>query len=135
MLSLGDAGWAELTAVNAEINARPYRVDLERYGRLDHWTPIDAAGGDCEDYAIAKQLALLGRGWPLAALRLATCWVETGGFHAVLTVDTADGTYVLDNRFTEPMPWEVLRRRGYRFDRRQAAQGRGWVQVREPRLA
>ena len=129
MLALTPERWGELVAVNARVNRRPYRVDLALYGRDDHWTPIAEAGGDCEDYSLAKQAELLALGWPLEALRLATCHTERGDYHAVLTVDTDAGTYVLDNRRAEPTPWEDLSRAGYRFDRRQAVAGRGWVKV------
>lgn len=129
MLTLGEAGWAQISEVNTEVNRRPYRVDMDLYGKPDHWTPIGPAGGDCEDFALRKQAELVAKGWPLRCLRLATCWVETGGYHAVLTVDTDRGTYVLDNRHPEPMPWDLLTRLGYRWDRRQAAEGRGWVKV------
>lgn len=121
---------AELEGVNREINALPYRADIERYGRPEFWAEVDQDGGDCEDFARRKRHELLQLGWPPSALRLATCWDEMGGYHAVLTVDTDRGTLVLDNRFPRPERWEDLSVHGYRWDRRQAGDGgRGWVAI------
>lgn len=126
MLSLTDQRWRELQSVQAEINARVgYRTDLDLYGRPDLWVVADREG-DCEDYALAKRQALLGLGWPVQALRLALCVTEAGQAHAVLTVDTDQGCYVLDNRFPEVAAWTAL---PYRWTVRQAAGGPSWVAI------
>lgn len=135
MLTRTAALMAKLATVNAEVNRLPYRSDATLYGRPDFWTDIEAAGaGDCEDYALAKRARLLAAGWPPSAVRLATCWTERDEYHAVLTVDLqgAEGaeTWVLDNRFGRVQAAADLVRIGYRWDRRQAPAGRGWVQIR-----
>lgn len=126
MLTLTSERWAQLQAVQADINARVgYRADLDLYGRAEVWAVADRAG-DCEDYALAKRAALLALGWPVAALRLATCQTEHGEPHAVLTLDTDRGAYVLDNRHGLVMAWADL---PYRWLQRQAAGGRAWASI------
>lgn len=117
--------FAELEQVNAEVNALPYVDDAARYGEPEFWERIDAGGGDCEDYALGKLNALLARGWPIAALRLACCYVETGEYHGVLLADLGGQTYVLDNRHPRVMEYNLM---NYKFDRWQKAGGsREWV--------
>jgi len=130
VLILTDPLMAELEAVNAEVNALPYVADPTRWGADEFWAEIDQAGGDCEDFSIAKRNRLLALGFPAKPLRLATCQTETGEGHAVLTVDTDQGTLVLDNRFPAVLPFERLTALGYRWISRQAGDGgRGWVKI------
>ena len=118
---------SDLTEVNAECNAFPYKADAERYGSPDFWAEADAGGSDCEDFALAKLHRLLDRGWHIDDLRLACCYVETGEYHAVLEVATDDGPRILDNRHQWPMTLEQLRTIGYKPDRIQAHGGsRKW---------
>lgn len=111
-------------AVNADVR---YRCDLSLYGKLDHWARPVGGQGDCEDYALEKLARLEARGWPRATLRLATCWTELGEYHAVLTVDTDHGTYVLDNRYPRPVPWDEV---PYRWDRREDPTTGQWHLIR-----
>lgn len=69
----------------------------------DRWELIEHnKQGDCEDMALTKRDILMTWGWPAGSLRPAICTIDrTGGtdsqLHAVLTVDTDAGTYVLGN--------------------------------------
>jgi predicted transglutaminase-like cysteine proteinase len=124
MLALTRERWRQLETVQGEVNARVgYRTDLSLYGVEELWTVADRLG-DCEDFALAKRRALLALGWPVTALRLAVCTLPTGEGHAVLTVDTDRGVYVLDNRRPFVEPWAAL---PYTWSKRQAAGGPGWV--------
>jgi predicted transglutaminase-like cysteine proteinase len=126
MFPLTGERWRELEAVQADVNARVgYRTDLSLYGVEELWTVADRQG-DCEDYALAKRRALLARGWPVSALRLAVCTTSSGEGHAVLTVDTDQGVYVLDNRRPFVEPWAAL---PYTWIKRQSANGPGWVSI------
>jgi predicted transglutaminase-like cysteine proteinase len=92
-------------------------------------------GGDCEDLALAARQKLLARGWPLGALRIAVGWTEQGEYHTVLSVDVttksgAAQTYILDGRQRRVESWTALKRQGYRWDRRQTANGGDWVAIR-----
>jgi predicted transglutaminase-like cysteine proteinase len=86
------------TRVNADVR---YRADAALYDIDEFWTVAEHEG-DCEDYALAKRKLLTEQGYG-DACRLATCWVETGEYHAVLVVTTDKGDYVLDNRHPYPM--------------------------------
>lgn len=116
----------DLTIVNTKVNQFPYKSDPSRFGSLEQWEEIDIEGGDCEDFAIGKLRMLLGRGWSIQQLRLATCWVETGEYHAVLLVDIGEETWVLDNRYPFPMEHDLL---PYKWDKLQIAGTRKWEQA------
>ena len=108
-----------LTQVNSDINRMPYVAEMGD----DDWTPIVPSGGDCDSYATAKFQALADLGWPIEELRLATCWVETGGYHAVLLVDLSGQTWVLDNRYPLPMEFNLL---NYKWHKLQIAGTEEW---------
>ncbi len=70
-----DGHEAALEMVNAAINDNvTWKEDREHWGAEDYWaTPaelIGSAGGDCEDYAIAKYYLLKELGVPIARLRI-----------------------------------------------------------------
>jgi predicted transglutaminase-like cysteine proteinase len=97
----GQDRMSQLTAVNTRINAAYYVGDERNWGVPDYWaTPFEfmARDGDCEDYAIAKYLALKALGLDPAAMRIVIVDdLDLGQPHAVLTVDTGGHTLVLDN--------------------------------------
>lgn len=115
----------KLHRVNVEFNSSTkYISDAEQYDKEDFWVSNNAGKGDCEDYALAKRRRLrdIFQG-NKDCFRIATCWVEgedgekgTGGKHAVLTVETDQGTYVLDNRHPEVMAYPDL---PYRWFKRE----------------
>lgn len=88
-------------AVHRMMNARPYKDDLSQFGRSDYWqTPFAfwRDGGDCEDYAIAKYLALRVLGFSEAELRLTIMTSRARRqVHAVLLVAVGADWYVADN--------------------------------------
>ena len=95
---------------------------MEHYGKRDYWCIPQGGFGDCEDFALAKKRALENQGVPSC---LATCWTETGGYHAVLVVRTDQGDYVLDNRYESVWGWNDL---PYKWDKMQAEDGH-WYAV------
>jgi predicted transglutaminase-like cysteine proteinase len=88
-------------AVQRLVNARPYVEDRRQFGVGDLWqTPLDfwANGGDCEDYAIAKYLALRVLGFSDAQLRLTILTRRSDHeVHAVLLVAVGADWYAADN--------------------------------------
>ena len=110
------ARFGEVEQVNRSINQQLiWRSDLDQYGIEEFWAfPIQAGlrFGDCEDFALEKRRVLIERGFPPAALALATAYSEETGLHAVLIVRTSQGDYVLDNTTPWVMPW---RQTGYRW--------------------
>ncbi len=119
--------WDELSSINREVNdsVRP-RTDRSVYGRLEVW---DYAGryGDCEDYALLKQRQLIELGWPASVLLITVVQRANGNGHAVLTVLTDEGDFILDNLTDRVVAWH---RTSYRFLMRQS-QGSAlrWVSV------
>ncbi len=81
-----------------------YRSDMDLYGRSDYWT-VATATGDCEDIALAKRAALIGAGWPPAALWLAIGRDSEGQAHVVLILRADKGDLVLDNRTDRITLW------------------------------
>src|ERR1039457_1952486 len=97
-------GRARLGEINRAINLsiRPMS-DLAQYGVEDYWAaPLEAlssGAGDCEDYAIAKYVALEESGTAPEDLQLEIVRdVEHQATHAVVAVRYKDEWLILDNR-------------------------------------
>ncbi len=99
-----------MSRINREINNQiAYKPDADQYGVSDYWIIPESGRGDCEDYALLKRKRLMEAGFNPGDLRMATCWTETGGYHAVLVVVSEDGSWwVLDNRYPDAMPWSRM---------------------------
>jgi predicted transglutaminase-like cysteine proteinase len=73
---------------------------------------------------------LIKAGWPREALLITVVRDKKGEGHAVLTVKTNKGEFVLDNQEAEVLPWT---RTGYRFVKRQSQHDQNtWVSLGEP---
>jgi predicted transglutaminase-like cysteine proteinase len=108
---------AELDYVNRMVNHEITPVtDTELYGEADYWT-IPARRGDCEDYVLLKRRRLMQLGWPASALLVTVVRDEHGEGHAVLTVRTQQGDYILDNKTNGIKLWHQV---GYQFIMRQS---------------
>ena len=126
-IDLTAARAASLIEVNTAVNAQIVPVtDNDLYGEAEYWTmPTDA--GDCEDVLLLKRRTLHELGFPMQSLRITVVLDETGEGHAVLTVTTRKGDYVLDNRRNEILLW---RDTGYKFLKRQSARDpKLWVSL------
>jgi predicted transglutaminase-like cysteine proteinase len=93
----------KLAGVNRQINRLiQYKRDQAVYGQRDFWaSPLETlsrGAGDCEDFAILKMSALLKAGIPASSMSLVVLQSRSkGAFHAVLSVSTSSGAYILDN--------------------------------------
>lgn len=107
----------ELHAVNEQVNLAIAPVtDLVLYGQREYWTmPVNK--GDCEDYVIMKRRRLIERGWPAGSLLVTVVQQKNGEGHAVLTVRTTRGDFILDNIETKVQLWH---RTPYRYLMRQS---------------
>jgi len=124
-----DATWQEIATVNTFVNTtvKPMN-DFDIYGRDEVWAYPHGAG-DCEDYVLEKRRDLMLKGISLADLLITVVRKPDGEGHAVLTVRTDQGDYILDNLSDEVKPWEAT---GYRYLKRQATDHTGrWVSIRE----
>ena len=108
---------SQLDAINRGVNdtVAPY-TDQEIYGISEYWT-MPTTRGDCEDYALLKREQLARQGWPRNALLLTVVRDELGEGHAVLTVRTRQGDFVLDNKVSDVRLWSEM---PYAFVMRQS---------------
>jgi predicted transglutaminase-like cysteine proteinase len=126
--------WADMLKVNAWVNQsiRPM-TDLEHWGVVERWNYPDDGYGDCEDYVLLKRRLLIQAGWPREALLITVVRDKKGDGHAVLTVKTNHGEFILDNQEPQVLPWTKT---GYRFVKRQSQSDPNvWVSLTEPRVA
>jgi len=96
-LRLTNAVWNTIVEVNASVNARIKPMyDMELYGRDEVWTFAESEG-DCEDFVLEKREELHQKGIPLSNLLITVVRKRNGEGHAILTVRTDKGDFVLDN--------------------------------------
>ena len=129
-LVLNDRVRATVAGVNRAVNkaVRPMS-DFDIYGRDEVWAYPDQGVGDCEDYVLEKRRQLAAAGISLANLLVTVVRKPDGEGHAVLTLRTDRGDFILDNLHDELRPW---RKTGYRFLKRQSSTHTGrWVTLRE----
>ena len=126
--------WKELVRINKWVNEtiKPL-TDLAHWGVAELWSYPDDGYGDCEDYVLLKRRLLIESGWPREALLVTVVRDKKGKGHAVLTVTTDKGDYVLDNQKDELLLWSKT---GYRFIKRQSQSNPNvWVSLGDPRPA
>lgn len=130
-LTLSQSSWDLLVRVNRTVNANIEQVeDIVLYGVQEKWTYPDGGKGDCEDLALLKRHMLINEGVPRQALLMTVVRDETGAGHAVLTVVTNRGDFVLDSKTSRILPWNGT---GYGFIKRQAQTNPNiWVKLGEP---
>ena len=110
-------GRTRLAEINRGINLaiRPME-DLVQYGKVDVWSSplvtFNTGAGDCEDYAIAKYVALQMAGIPAEDLRIVVVLDLNGEGHAVASVRLDRNWLILDNQRMEMV--EDVNARAYR---------------------
>jgi predicted transglutaminase-like cysteine proteinase len=120
-----------LKTVNVQVNKSVFpEIDKNIYGRDEVWA-YPTTFGDCEDYALLKRRLLMDKGISAGNLLITVVRKPDGEGHAVLTVRTKNGDYVLDNLTSDVMAWDVT---GYTFLKRQAVEHSGrWVTINAPK--
>jgi predicted transglutaminase-like cysteine proteinase len=111
--------WALLNQINGYANKSIEPVsNFDHWGTLiDHWDyPVDGMG-DCKIYALYKRKLLIQQGFPRQALLMTIVRDLNDEGHAILTVKTDRGEFVLDNQTNQIRPWNAT---GYRYVKRQA---------------
>jgi predicted transglutaminase-like cysteine proteinase len=126
--------WSDMVKVNAWVNENVKPItDLEHWGVVEQWDYPDDGYGDCEDYVLLKRRMLIQAGWPREALLITVVRDKKGDGHAVLTVKTNRGEFVLDNQESQVLAWNKT---GYHFVKRQSqTDPNSWVALGEPRMA
>jgi predicted transglutaminase-like cysteine proteinase len=90
---------------------------MEHWGVVEKWSLPTDGYGDCEDYVLLKRKMLIDAGWPREALLITVVRDKQGDGHAVLTVKTDKGEFILDNQNEDVLAWTKT---GYRFMKRQS---------------
>lgn len=132
-VQLSAVKFRELEQVNKSVNESVAPItDLELYGQVEVWTyPVKQ--GDCEDYVLLKRRILMERGWPESTLLITVVRDENNEGHAVLTVRTDRGDFVLDNKQRDVMAWADT---PYTFVKQQSARNPlVWISLLPPNLS
>jgi predicted transglutaminase-like cysteine proteinase len=127
---LTDRGWKILNAVNSDVNTKIIPMtDMEIYNKEEVWAyPVKF--GDCEDFVLEKRKELIAKGVPTSDVLITVVRKQDGEGHAVLTVRTSQGDYILDNLTNEIKLWTDT---PYSYVKRQDEGDSGrWVAI-EPR--
>jgi predicted transglutaminase-like cysteine proteinase len=131
---LSPKAWSDMIKVNRWVNdnIKPM-TDQEHWGVIERWNYPEDGYGDCEDYVLLKRRMLMQAGWPRAALLITVVRDKKGDGHAVLTVKTDRGEFILDNEEPQVLAWNNT---GYRFVKRQSqSDPNAWVALGEPHIA
>jgi predicted transglutaminase-like cysteine proteinase len=126
--------WRDLSRINQLVNTKIKPLtDMEHWGVLERWSYPDDGYGDCEDYVLLKRRMLIQAGWPRQALLITVVRDARGDGHAVLTVKTDKGEFILDNQNEEILLWSET---SYRFVKRQSQTDPNiWVALGDSRPA
>ena len=112
------AAWRDLQKVNHWVNDKiKPMTDMDHWGVVEKWSIPTDGYGDCEDYALLKRKMLIDAGWPREALLMTVVRDKQGEGHAVLTVKTDKGEFILDNENENVVAWTET---GYRYVKRQS---------------
>ena len=131
-VALSRALWSQIVAVNNAVNTRVTpRTDMEIWGREEVWSYPTNSIGDCEDYVLEKRRLLMKAGIPAGNLLITVVRQPNGDGHAVLTVNTDRGDYVLDNLDGRVLVWTAT---PYTYLKRQSSKNSGaWVSINDGR--
>ena len=117
-IELTPTAYKDIERVNRQVNGSiEAETDMDHWGVVDRWDyPLDGKG-DCEDYALLKRKLLMHAGYPRQALLITVVKDLEGEGHAILTVKTDRGEFVLDNLHDKVLAWSDT---GYKFVKRQS---------------
>jgi predicted transglutaminase-like cysteine proteinase len=123
--------WALIRSVNGTVNnSITPMTDKEIYGKDEVWA-YPTTAGDCEDFALLKRRILIQRGFSPANLLMTVVRKPDGEGHAILTLRTTKGDFVLDNLASTVKPWFDT---PYSFIKRQSSYNAGrWVTIENGR--
>ncbi|MBP2549499.1 putative transglutaminase-like cysteine proteinase [Neorhizobium galegae] len=130
-LTLTEERWRTILEVNYTVNTEiAPMTDQEIYGVEERWA-YPTTVGDCEDFALLKRKMLINQGFNPSNLLMTVVLQPNGEGHAVLTVRTDRGDFVLDNMRNKVMLWSETE---YTFLKRQATDNpANWVKLQDGR--
>ncbi|MFD1198487.1 transglutaminase-like cysteine peptidase [Brucella gallinifaecis] len=127
-LTLNRNIWQEIITINASINQRiAPRTDLDVWGQEEYWE-YPTIAGDCDDYMLLKRRELMALGIPANTLLMTVVRQQNGEGHAVLTIRTDRGDFILDNLDQRVRLWNDT---DYTYLKRQSTTNSGaWVSIK-----
>ncbi|MCX8997734.1 transglutaminase-like cysteine peptidase [Rhizobiaceae bacterium BDR2-2] len=130
-MTLTEQRWRSILDVNYTVNAEiTPMTDMEIYGVEEYWT-YPTTAGDCEDFVLEKRKRLIERGFSPSNLLITVVLQPNGDGHAVLTVRTDRGDFVLDNMRNKVMLWSETE---YTYLKRQASNNPArWMKIQDGR--
>ncbi|MEO1745056.1 MAG: transglutaminase-like cysteine peptidase [Pseudomonadota bacterium] len=128
---LSRADWQAMVDINNSINSTILpKTDMQIWGREELWS-YPTSVGDCEDFVLLKRHMLIKRGISPSNLLITVVKQPNGEGHAVLTVRTDHGEFVLDNLTSTIKDW---RDTPYKYLKRQSSKHAGrWVTIHDSR--
>jgi len=125
---MSQTAWRDLLQVNRWVNEviKPM-TDMDHWGLIEKWSLPSDGYGDCEDYVLLKRKMLIDAGWPREALLITVVRDKKDEGHAVLTVKSDKGEFILDNKNEKVVAWTETE---YRFIKRQSqADPNVWISL------
>lgn len=124
--------WSQMIDINNTVNAMVNpRTDMEIWGIEEKWSYPVGGMGDCEDYALEKRRRLMALGVPAGDALMTVVRQPNGDGHAVLTLRTSRGDFILDNLEARIKAWSDTE---YTYLKRQSEFNSGvWVQINDGR--
>lgn len=131
--ALNRTDWQAMVAINNQINSSVLpKTDMQIWGREELWS-YPTSVGDCEDFVLLKRHVLMQHGFSASNLLITVVRQRNGEGHAVLTVRTDHGDFILDNLTSEIKAWEDT---PYTYLKRQSSKHAGrWVTISDHRMS
>jgi predicted transglutaminase-like cysteine proteinase len=132
-LTLDQERWQTLVRINYQVNSTiTPRTDEEVYGVEERWAYPKTAG-DCEDFALLKRKLLIEAGFSPADLLMTVVLLPNGEGHAVLTIRTDRGDFVLDELRNKILLWSNTE---YTYLKRQSSgDASRWMKLQDGRAS
>lgn len=128
--ALTPESWRTILSVNNAVNTEiEQRTDMEVWGYEDYWEYPYKGAGDCDDIVLEKRRRLIQAGIPARNLPITVVRDEQGDGHAVLTVITDRGDFILDNLRAKVLRWDET---PYTYLKRQSTRNAGHWQTITP---
>lgn len=123
--------WSDMQDVNNAANTMIEPItDADQWGVEERWS-IPVNKGDCEDYVLLKRKQLIAMGVPTSDALITVVRQRNGAGHAVLTVRTDRGDFILDNLEPQILAWNKT---SYRYLKRQSDKDASqWITVQDNR--
>ncbi|MGK9050993.1 transglutaminase-like cysteine peptidase [Neorhizobium petrolearium] len=130
-MTLTEDKWRTLLDVNYTVNSSiTPMTDQEIYGVEERWA-YPRTVGDCEDFVLLKRKMLMKKGFHPSDLLITVVLQPNGEGHAVLTVRSDRGDFVLDNMRNKVMLWSDTE---YTYLKRQGSDNPArWVKLQDGR--